>query len=436
MIKKTTILIALFAMVFNSCKKDFLDVNEDPSQVADVPPKLLLSSIESQIAYAQGGDAARLTGVFMQHYTGAARQFASYQIYKISPSDVDNLWRFNLYAGALQDAKLLERKSISNAYPEYNGVSKILLAYGLGFTTDLWGDIPFSEAFQATDNLQPAFDSQQNIYSAIFDLLDQGISVLSSAPGTGLVPKGDDFLFGGDLDMWIKFAHSLKARYYLHLVKVDPSNAGKALLEIPLGFADGENASFNFGTDETSANPFYQYNDQRGDISYSGTLINYMISTSDPRLDEYADTSTGAMGAFFSSINSPVDYMTYVELKFVQAEAAFRTSDLAGAATAFNEAVIASVLRINGSPDSLFEATYANENSGTITLDKIMMQKYVAMYTHPESWTDWRRTNIPNLTPTAGTAIPRSFWYPESEVNYNSNTPANTSLLRKVWWDL
>lgn len=436
MINKTAILIAIFAIVFNSCKKDFLDVNEDPSKVADVPPGLLLSSIESQIAYAQGGDAGRITGVFMQHYTGAARQFAQYQIYNVAPSDVDNLWRFNLYAGALQDLKLLERKSEKNAYAEYNGLSKILLAYGLGLTTDLWGDIPYSEAFQATDNLQPKFDSQQSIYANIFTLLNEGISILNSAPGTGLIPKGDDFLFAGNKAQWIKFAHSLKARYYIHLVKIDPANAGLALLEVPLGFTSADNASFIFGEDETSGNPFYQFNDQRGDISYSGTLINYMISTNDPRLDEYADTTTGFMGPFFSNIDAPVDYMTYVELKFIEAEAAFRTNDLITAAAAFNEAVIASVLRINGASDPIFEAAYANENSGTITLDKIMMQKYVSMFTHPESWTDWRRTNIPNLTPADGVAIPRSFWYPESEVNYNSNTPANTSLLRKVWWDL
>ena len=418
MIKKTIFILAVFTAILTSCKKDFLEVNEDPSKVSEVPPSLLLPTIQSQIAYSQGGDAARIVGVFMQNFTGASRQFTQYQIYNIAPSDVDNLWRFNLYGGALEDLHILEKLSGDKNYPEYNGISKILLAYGLGLTTDLWGDIPYSEAFLATDNLQPKFDAQQDIYSNMFSLLNEGISILNSAPGTGLIPKGDDLMFGGDPSLWIKFAHSLKARYYLHLVKVNPSNASSALTEAALGFvAVGEDASFNFGPSETSANPFYQFNDQRGDISYSGNLISYMISTNDPRIDEYADTSTGAMGAFFGSKESPVDFMTYAELKFIQAEAAFRTGDLNTASLAFK----ASVLRINGSSDPVFEGVVANESSATITLDKIMMQKYVAMYSNPESWSDWRRTNIPVLTPTAGSAIPRSFWYPESEVNYNTN---------------
>ena len=108
--KKFIFTIVLFASMFASCKKDFLEVNDDPSQVLDVPPALLLSTIEGQLAYSMGGDAARITGVFMQHFTGASRQFAQYQIYSVAPSDVDNLWRFNLYGGALQDLHLLEKK--------------------------------------------------------------------------------------------------------------------------------------------------------------------------------------------------------------------------------------------------------------------------------------------------------------------------------------
>ena len=399
--KKFIFTIVLFASMFVSCEKDFLDINDDPSQVLDVPPALLLSTIEGQLAYSMGGDAARITGVFMQHFTGASRQFAQYQIYSLAPSDVDNLWRFNLYGGALQDLHLLEKKSEENGYVNYNAISKILLAYGLGSTTDLWGDIPYSEAFKATDNLQPKFDSQQDIYSNIFSLLDQAIALLANPSTTGLIPGNDDLIYKGNVSKWLKFAHSLKARYYLHLSKVNPSNASSALTEAALGFgSNAENCSFIFGTTETTANPFYQFNDQRGDISYSGTLISQMVATGDPRLDEYADTATGKMGAFFGSINSPFDFMTYSELKFVEAEASFRTGDLNTSAIAFNDAVKSSVLRINGVADTVFEATVANETSGTITLDKIMTQKYVAMYANPESWSDWRRTDIPALVPS------------------------------------
>ena len=439
--KKIIFLIAIsFSLITTSCKKDFLDVNEDPSKAAEVPPKLLLPTIESQIAFAQGGDAARISGVFIQQFTGASRQFAQYQIYSVSPVDVNNLWRFNIYAGCLEDLHLLEQLSEEKNYPTYNGVSKILTAYTLGLTTDLWGDIPYSDAFKGTEQLSPKFDSQESIYASMQSLLDQAI-VLLGQTDIALKPGAvDDLMFGGSKAAWITFAHSLKARYFLHLVKRNPSLANNAIAEVAKGFGSSDDdAVFTFGTSETSANPFYQFNGQRTDISYSGFLVDQMIATADPRLDAFADTSAaggGAMGAFYGSISSPVDFMTYSELKFIEAEAQFRLNNAQAAADAFNDAVKASVLRITGAPDATFEANVASETSASISLEKIMNQKYVALYTSPEAWTDWRRTGFPVLTPvTAGGNIPRSFWYPSTEVSYNTNCPANTSLQRKVWWD-
>jgi hypothetical protein len=79
------------------------------------------------------------------------------------------------------------------------------------------------------------------------------------------------------------------------------------------------------------------------------------------------------------------------------------------------------------------------KTSATITLKDIMVQKYIALFLHPETWTDWRRTGYPALTAPAnnalGGALPRSVYYPSSEVRYNKNTPANTTLTRRVWWD-
>jgi len=71
-------------------------------------------------------------------------------------------------------------------------------------------------------------------------------------------------------------------------------------------------------------------------------------------------------------------------------------------------------------------------------LNDIMTQKYIANFLNPEVWTDWRRTGLPALTPNPNAAlsqIPRSLLYPSGEVRYNSNTPANTGLLRRVYWD-
>jgi hypothetical protein len=78
--------------------------------------------------------------------------------------------------------------------------------------------------------------------------------------------------------------------------------------------------------------------------------------------------------------------------------------------------------------------------TGDITLDHIMTQKYIAFYTQFESWTDWRRTNIPALSPLTGNRIPRRFPLPQSERLFNGqNIPqgstSNDWRFTPVWWD-
>ena len=76
----------------------------------------------------------------------------------------------------------------------------------------------------------------------------------------------------------------------------------------------------------------------------------------------------------------------------------------------------------------------ANVNPTTISLTEVMTQKWFALYTNPESFTDWRRTNIPSLTPNNGVAIPTRWLYPQSETELNPNSP-NALLTDKVDWD-
>ena len=110
----------------------------------------------------------------------------------------------------------------------------------------------------------------------------------------------------------------------------------------------------------------------------------------------------------------------------------------AAAAAAHNAAGIANLNDVTGGGDAAFEAANANEDAASITMSKIMSQKYIAMFTQPEVYSDWRRTNIPALTPNAGanlTEIPRRFPTAQDERLYNTKAVVNSNLLDPVWWD-
>ena len=60
------------------------------------------------------------------------------------------------------------------------------------------------------------------------------------------------------------------------------------------------------------------------------------------------------------------------------------------------------------------------------------------MFTQPEVWADWRRTNLPAITPNPDgktDGIPRRFATCIDERLYNSNAVIISDLLTPVWWD-
>jgi len=431
------ILSGLVFLLATSCNLEEENINPDDPEDANV--NLILPGAQAGLAYAQGSDLGRYANVFTQHLEGAGRQHLVIGQYQITEGDVDNLWRFNLYP-AMENLQLVIQKAAEEGSPHYSGIAKVMLANTLGLTTDAWGDIPFSQAFQGAENLRPSYDTQEAIYGEIQRLLDEGIAELQ-APTSFRSPGRDDLIYGGRLNLWVRAANTLKARYYNHLSQVDPmGSATQALAALQAGLASpAEDALFQFGTTETEANPYYQFNQQRGDVVMGDFFVNLLQSQDDPRLPFFVAEDGTSMGPFYGSINSPVPLVTYYEAKFIEAEAQLRAGSPDGAAAAFNEAVSASLQSVTGAADPAYVAAVASETGATITLQDIMTQKYIAMFTTIEPWVDYRRTGLPAI-PVLQDALgpfPLRFPYPQSERLYNAaNLPSNLNdTSDPVWWD-
>ena len=443
-------------VVISSCKK-WMDpaYNQDPSKPTNVSLALLLPGSQTGLGYAVGGDLKYASSMWMQQLAGGANQPLAYDRYTFTQSDVDNVWKYAMYAAVMVDMKTMMDKAKSEGSPWYGGIAKIEMAYSIGCITDLFNDAPYSEAFQGDDNLTPKFDTQEQIYDAIFALLTSAITDLQQPSTANLhFPGGEDFVYGGDPDLWIKAAYSLEARYYLHKSKIDGATAyTNALIALANGFtSNSDDFQVMCGNPSNENNPMYQFmvNDRPGDIVIGYYLDSTLQVTGDPRFDQLIDSSGGGTGShagtadgyemagpFYASANSPVPFMSYSELKFIEAEAKFQTSDLPGAAIAYNDAVLASLDKL-GVTDPTFVTNYASETGGTITLAKIINQKYIALCYQLEVFNDWRRTGYPVLHPAANTVystIPRRYPYPTSEVLYNSSNVPTATIQSRVWWD-
>jgi hypothetical protein len=452
--KKITISIFLIVFLFSACEK-WIDpaINIDPNNPKDVAMAQLIAPIEADLAYIVGGELARWDCEWMQQIAGLQSQSADEDIYNITESAVTEAWSWNLYAPGMIDTKILMDKAITTNSPHYGGVAKILMAYQLGVTTDMWGDIPYSEALKgASYDFKPKFDSQQDIYNTIFTLLNEAITDLGSS--TSLFnPDVEDLIYQGDISKWMKTAYALKARYSLHLAKRNGTTAyANALAAVTNSYTSSDDDfKFVFGSAYNNANPIYKSEQERpGYYSASATYMNMLNATGDPRKPIYFDGNVGskpgepnanaaAIGSAYASSESPVYLISYAEVKFIEAEARFKLNPADPlAVTACNEGIKSSLER-----EGVFgDGTWYNANkltSGTITLQKIMNHKYLSAFLQIETWTDWRRTGFPVLALATGAVtaeIPRRLPYPDDERLYNGNNmPTGLTITSHVWWD-
>ena len=292
---------------------------------------------------------------------------------------------------------------------------------------DIWGDVPYSEAVQ--DIATPKLDKQMDVYAAVETLLASALTDLSSGVGNG--PGAADLVYAGNRQKWIDFAHTLRARYYLHQAEVDPANYARALAEAQLGIKTGNDYTSYHSDLPAESNQWYQFqvNDRSGYMLAGEALVDTLKNRGDPRLAQYYGTN--GSGQFVGSkpgenndatasdlsdtrldpaFRQPL--VTWRENQLIIAEAAYQTGDQVTALNALNAVRTDAGL----TPVAL---------SGAALLAEIMTQKWIEDFQKVETFQDYNRTCLPRLTPAPGaTAIPGRYLYPSNERNSNPNIPA------------
>jgi hypothetical protein len=436
---KYIFLIALVGTLV-SCEDYFGDIdNEDPDNPINVSPDVILPQVQLRLAYTYGGDFARYLGIYTQHVDGISRQFAVIGNYGIQPTDVDQMWA-NVYTGTLQSNKELLKQSIALGNNHYAGIALAIEAYTMMIATDVWGDMAYSDAFQFAENggvYQPIFDPQQDIYDQIFANLNDARDFFSMDAG-GSVPGGEDQMFGGDIDSWIKFCNAVEARGRIHLAKRDNGNYELALQALGEGAFESvsDAASVTFGTAATETAPWYQYIEQRDDCETGATYIAKLEELNDPRLATYGWPHD--LDHPIWTRDQTLYLLSYAEQKFIEAEALLMTNNRPEAYDAYLEGIRASMeeAQVADGYDDYVAQPAIGVGSSNLELSNIITQKWLALYTSPEAHSDWRRTGLPELVPISGTAIPRRLPYAQTEIFSNpGNVPSGTTIFSRVWWD-
>lgn len=460
--KQLYILLFILSFGFISCD-DFLDVNDDPNAVTELSLSAQLpATIEgtSQVHYTLAATTARIT----QHigsYFGYPEEFR-----------MGGSWS-TIYLRNLNNLQQLVTQSEELNAPHYAGVARTLMALNLGLATDNWENIPYSQAFNGSANLKPAYDAQESIYSEIIVLLNQAIIDLG-ATSSFLSPGGEDMAYNGDLSKWLQLAYGLKARYQVHLI--NKNGIGSIMNDLANSFVDNSN-DFEIQYNSVNKNPWHvniALANNSGNVSstYGAYFINKIngnaLAIADPRLPIICDTIgiTEIRGIvsydqnapestvdfeennWYSTEAAPVPMVTFAELKFIEAEAAMSSGNAGVAYDAYLAGIEAHMTKVGVNPLAISD--YISNpaiavGSANLTLAHIMGQKYIALFLNPEAWVDMRRYNY-DANIYAGFEIPdpvlfqgpaqRAF-YPEDEINRNgaSVEAASKPYAEKMWRD-
>ena len=457
-------IIALFVFVTSSCDFDE-GINVSPATPSDVSAQAIVPASQAGLAWVIGGELVRLSGLFTQQFQGInAQQFQNYE-YLWVPADGDGIF-LRMYTATLQPLVIIKEKTTEEGSNHTLGMTNIMIAHGIGSMTDMFGDIPYTDAFGAReDNFQPTYDTQEQIYTTIQQLLDEGIAQLSGPAGSGPGLGSEDLIYSGSTSSWIAAAYALKAKYHMRLTKRQGATA-YAAAEAALANAMSSSAGdfqMSFGSNPNESNPAYQFSqDRAGNINVDPFFFGLLNSLNDPRRSALllADNSatpdpsgfsrTFDQGTFYTNINAPVVMASYTEMKFIEAEIELmNNNDIPAAEAALAEAITASIAKLTGSADAAYVATnsaLAGLADNDARLEQLITQKYIAMYSNGlEPWTDFRRTGYPVLTPNANGSnsfnlngeIPRRVSYPQTEIDLNNaNVPIKDGNLQTpLWWD-
>lgn len=229
----STIFIVLL-LLFTSCKKNFDEINTNPqgfttastgSLFNGIMASLVLTGneqfyVNNEILYPQTQSAALTKSAWGNYSLGTADMWSNY--YEILPNFRELETRFD---------EMIQTPEVLNM----RAMLKIVYAYKSFKLTDIFGDMPFTEAgygFVDLDYLYPKFDSQESIYKYLLEDLewcDENIDVdaVSESPFPSFA--GFDPLFRGDMLMWQKFCNSLRLRYALRMSEKEPQLAGEII---------------------------------------------------------------------------------------------------------------------------------------------------------------------------------------------------------------
>jgi hypothetical protein len=463
--------------------QDFLDVNQNPNAPENAAVDVRLPALITEFVHSTYyGENALWGAEWTQQFSfnRDTRSYSEVHRYELSESDASTAWDY-FYARTGVAAYTIVRDASGPTEVYYRGVGRLFYAWTFQIITDLWGPVPYREAFHP-EIREPVYDNQKTVYQAILAQLDTAATELSTPVGRR--PTTNDLLWGGDISKWNKLAHFLKARAELRLAYAPGENAvthaNNALAALAGALAgNADDADFIYPGGQDARNPLYTFQELRDQFVGSEYLIEMLKGRSDPRLPvmftaircdsllagacvpaatiryvghpnggtTLPDSTVSWIGPFFSRDTARLNVVSYADQLFTEAEARLIVSGAAAADAPYRDGIRANMTKLGIASATIDAYLGARPNLGVVAnpLEEIITEKYIANFLKVEPWNDWRRTGYPTLPNPVPNAvlpgIPQRIRTPGSELSNNINQVTATGIpiglegmSVRVWW--
>lgn len=439
-----------------SCQTDeeYEDLNRDPKNPTQVAPDYLFTAATVSLADQMATPNVNLNiSRFISQYL-TATTYLDEPNYDLTNRGIpENFWS-EIYRDVIFDlvnAKNIIEESTNLSQAEKDariGQIEVIEIYAWQVLVDTFGNIPYTQAVNASEFPLPEYDDAGTIYEDLINRIEAADALLAAGQGF----TGADVVYGGDMAKWMKFANSLQLRLGMRLAEVPgyeslSVSTTEDAINDGVFTSNGDNATVVYQSNPPNTNPLWEDLVQSGRSDYvaANTLVDVMNNLDDPRRDEYFAENLGDdtyVGGTYGGSNSyqlythvgarlldptlPGILLDYAEVEFHQAKAAELSAyNISGSAEQhYNQAITASILYYDGTeaqaaaylaqPEVAYDSANWEELIGT--------QFWIAMYDNPvEGWAVWRKYDAPqlNLPEESGNPVPLRFTYPVNEQNLN-----------------
>jgi hypothetical protein len=479
---KKIIYISCCLLLLTSCR-EYLDVNSDPNNPQSAPAYLLLPPMFANMVRGEAFDS-RYVGKYVQYWSDVnANDTWDRHGYVAGSDAAGEKWRQHYWAIG-KNVDLMIADATSRKDWSYVGAGKAIRAWSWQTSTDFHGDMILKEAWDDS-RLSFDFDSQDLIYAEVTKLCNEALLEFAKTNGINTLSKGD-LVYKGDTTKWVRFINGVLARNLNHLSNKSTYNPDKIIALVDKSFtSNSDNFSVpHDGTNSDNSNFFGPLRSNMANFRPSVFVISLLDGTSlgaaDPRLPLMFTASPDGVyrgvqptlgdpnnttgntkriptlwgtlpgvtvipGKFLFTNKAPHALMTYFELQFIKAEAAFKKGDKAVALDAYTKGIAASLDFVGvavADKNTYLASNAVKKTTGTLTLNDIMLQKYIALYGHGclETWVDLRRYQYSSSVYT-GFALPAAVsLFPDNNgkpaqrarPRYNSEYVWNRASLDKI----